>query len=129
MKIKTKTPYWTKIIEVAKRRAEKGKVAFKEQQIERAGNWVTCACGKQDSRLVRDYEGAPRDEKLTILGMDFYTAVDQQRPDEAEIILAKIERRAIQLLPKPKRVRKPKPQIDQELAADIKAAARKRVLA
>lgn len=92
------TPYWTKAIEAAKRRKAKGLEPFTEVQKYRASEWVTCACGKQDKRIEREWDGRPKDEMLVWLGSDFCVHVYDGRIASAERTLAKIERRAAELL-------------------------------
>ena len=92
MSAMTKT--WWKRIEKAEARG-----CFTEYDIEAARDWVTCACGEQDPRIPRwpGYE-VPKDPYLKRFGELFYEAVQRGTPDEARGILAKIERRATEVL-------------------------------
>lgn len=65
---------------------------------DRAGDWVTCACGNQCAAIPRDHHGEPRDEVLAALGMDFYDAIDCENAEEARQVLDKIEARSIDIL-------------------------------
>lgn len=94
-----KTPYWWDVIEQAKAREKAGKPAFTVEQSGRAGNWTTCACGNQDSRIPRNRPcGDPIDWRLEHLGRQFSWAVNGDAPTEAASILRKIERRAAEVL-------------------------------
>ena len=90
-----KTPYWWEVIERAKARKAHGKLAFTFRERERAGNWTTCACGKQDIRIPRHgiFDMEPLDKELSLLGVQFSHAVTMDDPDLAEKTLLKIERR------------------------------------
>ncbi len=99
LKIKTTpTPYWTKVIEEARERHATGVPPFTTEQKALSWEWVTCACGKQDSRIPRNEEGEPLDDELDNLGNEFYAAVDDDDIDKAEKYLAKIELRSAQIL-------------------------------
>ena len=92
------TPYWTLAIERARVRVAKGKPAFTERAKYLAGNWVSCACGRQDIRLPRGFLGRPEDYKLYLLGDTFCNAVLINHIDRAERTLAKIEIRAAEVI-------------------------------
>ena len=70
---KKKKPFWFKALNDIKFGQN-----YKLRQLrERAGSWVTCACGEQDKRipLVFDAEYGqkrPQDKELHKLGVDFY---------------------------------------------------------
>ena len=64
----------------------------------KAATWVTCACGKQDPRIPRDWVGAPIDEELRNLGEAFPIAVGARDVPLARNILIQIEKRAAELL-------------------------------
>ncbi len=86
----TPTPYWTKVITKARKRGH-----FTTQEKSKSFDWVTCACGKQDSRIPKmGIDGGPMDNELRNLGCNFYGAVNGDEFDHAETILGRIERRA-----------------------------------
>lgn len=93
-----KTPYWTDVIARAKERKKLGMKPFTRAQMEKSECWVTCACGKQDERIVRGLNGCPEDIELTDLGMDFCDNVTMGDPHGAAETLAKIEKRSAELL-------------------------------
>lgn len=77
----------------------------------RAHNWVTCACGNQCSIIPRDSMGAPYDDRLYNLGCRFADQIELMyrhalfEKDEFHIarhraiqILAAIERRSDQII-------------------------------
>ncbi len=75
--------------------------------IDKAGSWVTCACGNQCSIIPRAkqngdggrYRGAPLDETLYLLGCDFLNeAVGEKDWMFAKDILVRIEHRSAQLI-------------------------------
>jgi hypothetical protein len=99
---------WHERIEAAKRNN-----GFSEVDVEFAKEWVTCACGEQDTRLPRDSKGQPLDTELAHYGADFFGAVYRARTpfgectsfsikgtriEEVESWLATIERRAEYLI-------------------------------
>jgi hypothetical protein len=96
------TAYWPKVIEAAKVRKKKGLEPFTHEQQDRAMDWVTCACGKQDDRIPRSeiIQPWPLDPRLRDLGSKFAWAVEDGKPEKAQSILGKIERRAAQVLAK-----------------------------
>lgn len=84
-----------------------------------AASWQLCACGslcdaiprdkqvlKYDGKLKRQlkgiepvpYKAAPEDSQLRTLGYDFYSHIDNENFEEAEITLAEIEKRAGEVL-------------------------------
>lgn len=64
----------------------------------RAGSWVTCACGNQCAIIPRDSEGEPKDEELSDLGLEFYSAIMGRHLTEAAFILCEIEQRSMELI-------------------------------
>lgn len=65
-----------------------------------AGNWTTCACGRQGPRILRGVCGAPLDDQLYDLGMDFHRCVAHDAFDSAAKMLWQIEQRAAAVLAK-----------------------------
>lgn len=71
---------------------------------DRAGEWVTCACGNQCKVIPRLDDGEPIDDVLSDLGMTFYHWIGQMVAEdgitlkdarrEALTTLTRIERRA-----------------------------------
>ena len=105
LKIKTtSTPYWTRVIDEARERVARGENAFSNEHMYEANSWVTCACGKQDSRIPRNEKfgsrlgGEPKDRTLYMLGTEFWEAVECHDIDQAEVLLDKIEFRAAQVI-------------------------------
>ena len=85
--------YWgQKIIAAAKRGY------FTESNDKQAGAWVTCACGKLDDAIPRDFYGEPSDERLAFLGGSFSEAISWGDPQDAALCLIEIEERAIEVL-------------------------------
>lgn len=81
---------WRQIIATARRR----KGGFTGLECEKAADWVTCACGRQDPRIPRGGMGVPMDDELTRLGIVFSRAVAVQNFDLAEETLRRIDDRA-----------------------------------
>lgn len=97
MSKRAKTPYWTKVLQVAARREKTGYMRpFTKAEIDKAGDWVTCACGKQDKCIPRAYDGTyePADRLLNDLGMAFFDAVYTGDVKAAKRLLGQIEMRA-----------------------------------
>jgi hypothetical protein len=93
-----KTPFWWKRIELAEKRGR-----FTPEDVTKASDWVTCACGRQDKRIPRHlhYTGQPTrpvDFELQKLGMCFDKAVQANNFDWARHTLLAIETRAAQVL-------------------------------
>jgi hypothetical protein len=65
----------------------------------KAGNWVSCACGKTTQDIPRDHKGGnmPLDSRLSQLGMDFYVCVNTDKIVSSAKTIALIERRAIEV--------------------------------
>jgi hypothetical protein len=65
----------------------------------KAGNWVTCACGKITHDIPRDHKGGemPLDSLLSQLGMDFYDCVSTDKIVSSAKTLVLIEQRAIEV--------------------------------
>lgn len=84
---------WHERIEAAKRRG-----GFTDEDQHLTIDWVTCACGEQDMRIKRDYDGRPQDPRLIILGATFCGDVSANDYDEAAITLKLIETRTAELL-------------------------------
>lgn len=57
----------------------------------RASLWTTCACGNQCELIPRNSEGAPKDDRLRYLGIQFYESIEDMKPKRAKAILAQIE--------------------------------------
>lgn len=96
------TKYWTRVIARAKERKKAGKDPFTRGQVDRAAcSWTTCACGKQDPLIPRrGWDGKPEDFLLTKAGIEFGSAVEDQNPVRAGLLLARIEKRAAEVLRK-----------------------------
>lgn len=92
------TPYWKKVCDKAHARKAAGKPAFTEHQKLLSNSFVTCACGKQDERIRRKNAIAPFDLMLDTLGFRFNDFVRSDNPTAATETLAKIERRAAEVL-------------------------------
>lgn len=71
---------------------------FFEDDLELAVEWVTCACGEQDSRIPRGSSGCPEDGELRFWGIAFAWNVRQGNFSRALDVLNKIEARSQQLL-------------------------------
>lgn len=83
--------HWGKIIIAAEKRGK-----FTRQEIVLSAGWVTCACGKITSDIIRrSTNNAPEDEILASLGVDFFTALSCAKIPEAAYVLSQIETRAI----------------------------------
>jgi hypothetical protein len=86
-------------------RGEVGEKAIKNA-LERANSWVTCACGNQCSIIPRiksryfPSHGAPKDQFLADLGIDFNDAIESGQWHEAKDILKYIENRSAELIAK-----------------------------
>ena len=98
-----KTPYWTKVIATALKKKAAGKPGpyFIQRQMDKANDWVTCACGKQDPRIPRKSwlrSFAPEDDRLRVLGLLFAEYLDIDNPEGALKCLEKIERRSAKIL-------------------------------
>lgn len=65
---------------------------------DRAGSWVTCACGNQCDVIPRKECGEPVDSKLARLGLRFWARISDENLDAAKSILALIEKRAAELI-------------------------------
>jgi hypothetical protein len=63
-----------------------------------ASQWPTCACGQLCKLLPRDRDKRPEDSMLSILGGQFYQAVQKSLWGEALEIFHKIEARSDKLL-------------------------------
>lgn len=109
-----KTPYWWGVLERGVRRLRKGQTPFTGKHYRLAGNWVTCACGRQDARIPRVGFGMPADRQLANLGVTFCAAISsgsvltgpfrttgvrsQRHVEKARGVLQQIELRAAQIL-------------------------------
>ena len=92
------TPYWTRVCQNAIKRQAAGKEPFTLSNREKAATWITCACGRQDSRIPLRESGAPEDDLLTTWGCQFTSAVRRQLPMMALHRLHWIELRAAELI-------------------------------
>jgi hypothetical protein len=72
--------------------------AFTGRDASESGEWTTCACGKQDPRIPRYYDGEPHDGGLMLYGMRFVDYVSANQYTEAADTLIAIEHRAAELL-------------------------------
>jgi hypothetical protein len=86
-------PNWNDRIKEARKRGN-----FTKQDILKAAEWPNCACGEQDARIERNRYGEPDDMKLWILGADFSEYVGLNDFASARQTLAKIEKRAAQII-------------------------------
>jgi hypothetical protein len=86
-------PRWRVRIEQARERGH-----FTGDDVRRASHWDTCMCGQQDVGIPRFERGQPKDGRLTILGLDFKDAVDNNDFDRAEHVGHLIESRAAEVL-------------------------------
>lgn len=68
-----------------------------ENAVDKAGDWVTCACGNQCSIIPR-IGNAPIDGKLYTLGLEFPSAIADGDFLGAMEILHKIEERSCELI-------------------------------
>lgn len=85
---------WNQRIKEARERGE-----FTADDIEKSEDWVTCACGEQDSAIPRNtLSGSPQDAKLRSYGISFMFAVEEDDFDDAERLLGLIHNRAVELL-------------------------------
>lgn len=92
---KLEKTHWGKIIIEAD---EQHMDMFEPEDVAKAGDWVTCACGEATANIAKDKLGYPTDPFLLILGGDFYAAVMDSNPEEAAFIMIKIEKRASTLV-------------------------------
>lgn len=60
--------------------------------------WVTCACGNMCDVIPREYDGAPYDTVLYLLGIDFFEYIDSKDKDQAKKTLGKIEKRSEEII-------------------------------
>ena len=65
-----------------------------EQLTDRAGSWVTCACGNQCDIIPRRPDGQPFDELLASMGDTFYLFVKGEKWQDAKDLLFQIEERS-----------------------------------
>ena len=91
---------WSERIRQARERG-----SFSKDDKYLAGNWPSCACGEQDAEIPREDHpehgrAVPIDVPLRNLGYEFFRHVELHRFDEAETVLAKIQRRAKRVLAK-----------------------------
>lgn len=73
---------------------EWGKLYFRAKQ------WPTCACGNLCEALPRTIYGAPKDDALLDLGMQFSCAIGREDAEYALRILSQIEAHSTVLLTK-----------------------------
>ena len=71
---------------------------FTQQDRRDAGEWPTCACGKQDPRIPRFSNQRPRDYGLESLGLSFYNRVRDHDAVGAADVLVEIEERSREIL-------------------------------
>lgn len=84
---------WYQRIDAAEKRG-----GFTANDRRKAGEWTTCACGRQDKGIPRFSDGEPMDDALVVLGLDFHLHVVRDRPALARTTLAAIEKRAAEVL-------------------------------
>ena len=79
--------------------------SFSYDEVEEAKEWKSCACGKLDNHIERygnecneHLEGAPVDDKLQWLGMEFESVVEDNNFVQSAICLIGIETRSKELL-------------------------------
>lgn len=65
------TPHWYAVIDNAIANAHNQDRPFDTEATDEAGDWVDCACGRQDARIPRAFDGRPEDDKLERLGEQF----------------------------------------------------------
>ncbi len=74
-------------------RAIKNGGRFLPDDITRACDWCTCACGEQDPRIPRLKDGSPIDDEMWNHGEAFANAVNANKPEKAQYLLGEIEAR------------------------------------
>ena len=65
---------------------------------EKAGRWTTCACGNLCAALPRKKDGSPEDRRLSMLGILFYSHIENRHWALARRTLVRIEERSTYLL-------------------------------
>lgn len=68
------------------------------EALDKAGEWVTCACGVQCAIIPRSASGRPYDPYLKALGNHFAQAIREKDKATAREILEKIEIRSASLI-------------------------------
>lgn len=73
---------WPKVLrrvgEIGKKKVKTEKeTAFLSLATRLSGHWVTCACGNQCSIIPRDASGEPYNDKLNVLGLEFFEHVER----------------------------------------------------
>ena len=92
-KAKLKSSYWGRKIIQAERDG-----GFSDDSVEQSDSWVTCACGRLDDGIPRNYFESPIDKNLEELGFLFSKHVYRNNYLGAAKTLVKIEERAKQVL-------------------------------
>ena len=85
--------FWGKAIIRAEKRGQ-----FTDSNKDKAGDWQTCACGRQDKRIDRDDVGEPCDLLLRSLGSNFDVDVHLNSFTVAANTLVAIEQRSAEIL-------------------------------
>lgn len=82
------------------RRAQAGGATKQEQARaeDLAASWITCACGRQDPAIPRNYRGEPRDNRLLVLGNAFLDLINLGLWPLASKTLDRIEKRSAEIL-------------------------------
>ena len=100
-KARIHTTYWAKIILRAEARGK-----FTADNIDKSGEWTTCACGRADHSIDVDVygrdswgsmPGCPKDLILRQAGKNFFEAVYAHDFMDAALYLIAIEQRARQI--------------------------------
>ena len=74
----------------------RGSFTYEDRSL--AGDWQTCMCGQQDSRIPRDAYGRPHDYELRHAGLYFEDAVQEDDFDGARVLMRRIEARSAEIL-------------------------------
>lgn len=85
--------YWGRRIVKAEERG-----FFFERDHWDSNRWTTCACGRQDERIPRNYGRVPLDPQLRRLGGMFYRVIKRRKYVCAAEILIAIEKRSAEIL-------------------------------
>lgn len=73
---------------------------FSAEDVDKAMDWITCACGMSDPRIPKDECGAPEDILLDKYGNYFSGWVEDGHFANAATYLVLIEKRAAELVAK-----------------------------
>lgn len=88
--------YWGHIIA----RADEEGTGFSLGEMQSAGDWVTCACGRLEDEdgILREEDGSPIDADLRNLGFDFNDYIGSDQVVDACLTLIKIQHKAVELI-------------------------------